>query len=177
MIHFHKAVEEIYLKDTRYKVDSYEFILQALRFTQRKLKKQGHLSGKELAGGCAKFAIEQYGPMAKAVLKHWGITKTQDFGNIVNNMIDAKLLSKTESDSIEDFIFFPFPPPAAGQASSRGTFPNERDKNPCPRRPGRNHHSQHPGLCLFSGRKICLCLSSFWRGTDGRADECLCAGG
>src|SRR3990167_813440 len=103
MIHFHKAVEEIYLKDTRYKVDSYEFILQSLRFTQRKLKKHGHLGGKELAGGCAEFAIEQYGPMAKAVLKHWGITKTQDFGNIVNNMIDAKLLSKTESDSIEDF--------------------------------------------------------------------------
>lgn len=103
MIDFRKAVEEIYAKDTRYRVDSYEFILQALRFTQRKLKKHGHLSGKELAGGCAKFAIEQYGPMAKAVLKHWGITKTQDFGNIVNNMIDAKLLSKTENDSIDDF--------------------------------------------------------------------------
>lgn len=103
MIDFRKAVEQIYAKDARYKIDSYEFILQALEFTQRKLKKQGHVSGKELAGGCAKFAIEQYGPMAKAVLKHWGITKTQDFGNIVNNMIDAKLLSKTESDSIEDF--------------------------------------------------------------------------
>lgn len=103
MIDFRKAVEEIYAKDTRYKIDSYEFILQALRWTQRKLKKQGHVSGKELAGGCAKFAIEQYGPMAMAVLKHWGITKTQDFGNIVNNMIDAKLLSKTENDSIDDF--------------------------------------------------------------------------
>lgn len=103
MINFYKVVEEIYAKDTRYRVDSYEFILQSLRFTQRKLKKQGHLSGKELASGCAKFAIEQYGPMAKAVLKHWGITKTEDFGNIVNNMIDARLLSKTESDSIDDF--------------------------------------------------------------------------
>ena len=41
--------------------------------------------------------------MASAVLTHWGITKTRDFGNIVFNMIEKGLLSKVESDSIEDF--------------------------------------------------------------------------
>ncbi len=103
MTNFHKTIEEICARDTRYKPDSYEFILQALNFTQQKLKNQGHVSGKELAQGCAEFAIEQYGPMAKAVLTYWGVTKTQDFGNIVYNMIEAKLFSRTESDSINDF--------------------------------------------------------------------------
>ena len=61
------------------------------------------MTGKELSQGLRDFTIEQFGPMSKTVLAHWGITKTQDFGNIVFNMIDKKLLSKTEEDSIADF--------------------------------------------------------------------------
>ncbi|TRZ94919.1 hypothetical protein D4R78_05120 [bacterium] len=100
---FRQLVEEIYLKDDRYKPDVYEFTLQALHFTQQRLKKEGHISGQELSQGLRDFSIEQYGPMARTVLNHWGIFKTQDFGNIVFNMIDARLLSKSESDSLEDF--------------------------------------------------------------------------
>jgi uncharacterized repeat protein (TIGR04138 family) len=100
---FYQVVEEICLIDNRYKADAYEFIIQALHFIQGKLKRQGHITGKELLEGIRDFAIEQYGPMAKTVLNHWGITKTQDFGNIVFNMVEKRLLSKTETDSIDDF--------------------------------------------------------------------------
>lgn len=100
---FYRTVELICEKESRYKPDAYEFVIQALHFTQKKLKKQTHVTGKELSEGLRDFAIEQFGPMAKTVLTHWGITRTQDFGNIVFNMIDKKLLSKTEEDSITDF--------------------------------------------------------------------------
>ena len=100
---FYQVAEEICTKDPRYKADAYEFIMQALHFTQAKLKKEGHITGVELLGGIRDLAIEQWGQMAKAVLNHWGISKTQDFGNIVFNMIDKSLLSKTETDSIDDF--------------------------------------------------------------------------
>jgi uncharacterized repeat protein (TIGR04138 family) len=100
---FYQVVEEICVSDSRYKPDSYEFLMQALHFTQTKLKKEGHLSGKELLEGARQFAIEQYGPMAKTVLNHWGINKTEDFGNIVFNMVEKELLSKTEQDSLDDF--------------------------------------------------------------------------
>ncbi|MCX5702071.1 MAG: hypothetical protein NTW64_03720 [Candidatus Omnitrophica bacterium] len=100
---FYQVIEEICAGDDRYKPDSYEFVMQALNFTQTKLKKQGHLSGQELLEGIRQFAIEQYGPMAKTVLNHWGINKTEDFGNIVFNMVKQKLLSKTENDSADDF--------------------------------------------------------------------------
>lgn len=103
MREFVKAVEDIYAKDSRYKPDGYEFVIQALHFAHKKLKKQGHLNGRELAQGIRDFAIEQYGPMAKTVLYHWGVRKTIDIGNIVYNMIDARLLSKTEEDSLSDF--------------------------------------------------------------------------
>lgn len=100
---FYEVVEDIYINDSRYKPDSYEFVMQALKFTQSKLKRDAHITGKELARGCADFAIDQYGPMAKTVLAHWGITRTEDLGAIVYNMIEKKLLSKSESDSIDDF--------------------------------------------------------------------------
>ncbi len=100
---FYSLIEAICVKDSRYKPDSYGFVIHALHWTQARLKKQAHISGKELSQGLRDFAIEQYGPMARTVLKHWGITKTGDFGNIVFNMISKKLLAKTDEDSIDDF--------------------------------------------------------------------------
>jgi uncharacterized repeat protein (TIGR04138 family) len=100
---FYQVVENICSQDSRYKPDSYEFIMQALHFTQAKLKREGHITGRELLEGIRHFSIEQYGPMAKTVLNHWGITKTEDFGNIVFNLVENKLLSKTETDTLDDF--------------------------------------------------------------------------
>jgi uncharacterized repeat protein (TIGR04138 family) len=100
---FYRAINEICVCDQRYKPDGYEFVMQALNFTQKEFKKEGHISGQELLEGIRKFALDQYGPMAKTVLQHWGITRTSDFGNIVFNMIGQKLLSKTESDTRHDF--------------------------------------------------------------------------
>ena len=103
MKNFIQAVEEICAKDSRYKPEGYEFVSQALNFTRKKLKKQGHITGRELSEGIRDFAIDQYGPMAKSVLRHWGIHKTEDFGNIVFNLIEKKIFFKTENDSIDDF--------------------------------------------------------------------------
>ncbi|MDD4954057.1 MAG: hypothetical protein PHG40_04015 [Candidatus Omnitrophica bacterium] len=100
---FYQAAEEICARDPRYKADAYEFLMQALHFTQTKLKRTGHISGVELLEGIREFAVEQYGAMARTVLAHWGIAKTQDFGNIVFNMVESKLLSKTDQDSVNDF--------------------------------------------------------------------------
>jgi len=100
---FHQLAEEIYLEDPRYKPDAYEFLMQGLYFTQKKLSRKGHVTGKELSEGMRDFAIEQFGPMVKTVFSHWGITGTCDFGNIVYNMIKKGMLSRTEEDSIDDF--------------------------------------------------------------------------
>ena len=100
---FFRKIEEITDKDNRYKPDAYEFVMESLWFTQKRLKQAGHISGKELLEGIRKFALQQYGPMAKIVFKHWGVKTTNDFGEIVFNMIDAGLLRKTEEDKRADF--------------------------------------------------------------------------
>ncbi|MFH0918519.1 MAG: Minf_1886 family protein [Candidatus Omnitrophota bacterium] len=103
MSEFYNLVEKICLRDKRYKPEAYEFMLQGLAFTQKKLKKTAHVSGAQLACGLRDYAINQYGALAGRVLAYWGISRTQDFGNIVFNMIEKKLLSKTEEDSVQDF--------------------------------------------------------------------------
>ena len=103
MIKFYDLVEEICIKDKRYKPDAYEFVLGGLGFTQKKLKKITHVSGVQLAGGLRDYAINQYGALASRVLSYWGINQTQDFGNIVFKKKKKKLLSKTKEDSLLDF--------------------------------------------------------------------------
>lgn len=100
---FYQVIEEIYQHDSRYKPDAYEFVMHALYFTQEKYKRKGHVQGPELLGGIRQLIIDKYGPMAKTVLQHWGVRSTQDFGNIVFNMVDRNILLKTEADSPSDF--------------------------------------------------------------------------
>jgi uncharacterized repeat protein (TIGR04138 family) len=102
-INFFRKIEEIRNSDSRYSPDAYEFVMQALWFTQKKLKQAGHINGRQLLEGIRKFAIQQYGPLAKAVFGHWGIKTTNDLGEIVFNMIDAGLMRKTETDKKSDF--------------------------------------------------------------------------
>lgn len=90
-------------KDPRYKIDAYSFVLAALNYTMERLRRKGHVSGLELTESIREYAIEEYGRMARTVFEHWGIMNTEDFGNIVFNMVDAGVLGKQESDSIDDF--------------------------------------------------------------------------
>ena len=100
---FYKKLEKIIKQDPRYKADAYEFVMQALWFTQKKLNRKDHVSGQELLEGVREFGLEQFGPMTKSVFQHWGVESTVDFGEIVFNMVDKGLMKKTETDKIEDF--------------------------------------------------------------------------
>ncbi len=98
-----EVLRKIVEKDKRYPLEAYYFVLEALQFTRKKLHKEKHVTGNELLEGIKDLALSHYGPMAKVVFEHWGIKKTVDFGNIVFNMVNEKVLSKTEEDSINDF--------------------------------------------------------------------------
>lgn len=62
-----------------------------------------HVTGQQLCLGLRDHALRQYGLLARTVLEHWNIRRTEDFGRIVFALVDAGLLRKTERDSIEDF--------------------------------------------------------------------------
>lgn len=98
-----RTIEEIAGRDIRYKIEAYNFVLEALNYTVRRLNRPRHITGGELLEGIKQYAREQFGPMTRTVFEHWGITQTEDFGHIVFNLVEARLLGKTEQDSLEDF--------------------------------------------------------------------------
>jgi len=97
------ALAEIRRRDGKYNERAYVFVLAALEFAQTRLPARRHLSGVELAWACRDFALEQFGMLASAVMTHWGIQSTDDFGQIVFMLIDVGLLARQPDDRLEDF--------------------------------------------------------------------------
>ena len=100
---FETVLEEICEKDPRYKADAYEFVMEALSYSQKKFRHVKHVSGAELLEGMKELLLNKFGPMTLSVLHFWGIHTTEDFGNIVFNLVANNLLSKSEEDKIDIF--------------------------------------------------------------------------
>jgi uncharacterized repeat protein (TIGR04138 family) len=101
--------------DPRYAYEAYEFVYAALAHTQKKLGRplpkasgeeagpEDHVTPYDLLDGIRDLALAEFGLMARTVFRLWGIERTDDFGEVVFNLIDANLMSKTSSDSRADF--------------------------------------------------------------------------
>jgi uncharacterized repeat protein (TIGR04138 family) len=100
---FYDTIDAIVDRDPRYRPEAYSFVMLALGFTVAQLEAPRHVTGQELSEGIRRYAIEQFGPMARTVFEHWGVRETQDFGHIVFNLIGAGLLGRTDTDRLEDF--------------------------------------------------------------------------
>jgi len=112
------ATNESKLRELKFPIPAYQFLLAALRHTQEKLgrlrmaaeeegtplsEEQAHVSGQELCEGFREYASEQLGLMALTVLNSWGIRSTDDIGEMVFELIDRGEMRKTEQDQLSDF--------------------------------------------------------------------------
>jgi uncharacterized repeat protein (TIGR04138 family) len=110
MTFFKPELEEVVRKDPRYAYEAYEFVFQALHFiTQKELGREPpddaahHVSGQELLEGIRVLALREFGFMARTVFHRWGVERTDDFGEIVFNLVEAGEMSKTSEDTRDDF--------------------------------------------------------------------------
>ncbi len=116
-------------RDPRFRPEAYQFLLEALDATLGRLGREKapaavadpppealsragaipgpaapwNVTGRNLLEGFRDLALERYGALAREVLRAWGITRTDDVGSIVFNMVEAGLLQKTASDSPSDY--------------------------------------------------------------------------
>lgn len=107
-ISFHEAVEKIAASRKEYDAQVYYFMREALDFTIKLFEKPTagagrHVSGGELLDGIRKYALQEFGPMTKTVLNRWGVTRCEDFGEVVFLMVEKGILGKTDEDRKEDF--------------------------------------------------------------------------
>jgi uncharacterized repeat protein (TIGR04138 family) len=131
-----RTLEQIVDECGRYPMEAFEFVRLGLNSTvmgihgemkARRADEACHVSGEQLCVGLKAYAIERYGVLAQAVLAHWGITRTLDFGRIVFAMVEGKLLQKTDEDDLRDFenVFdfdTAFAPPTRPGTESRAVF-------------------------------------------------------
>jgi uncharacterized repeat protein (TIGR04138 family) len=115
MSSFNSKLISVVRRDPRYAYEAYEFVFQALEHTQKILGRAAlderadptearhHVSCRQLLEGIRAFALQEFGLMARVVFQMWGIRRTDDFGEIVFNLIEAELMSKTTDDSRADF--------------------------------------------------------------------------
>lgn len=99
--------------DPRYAYEAYEFVCDAVTFTQDRLGRapaahdradaNHHVAGGELLRGCCELAIRDFGMMAPVVFQQWGVRETDDIGNIVFNLIRLERLSRSDRDDPCDF--------------------------------------------------------------------------
>ncbi|MBI2824104.1 MAG: hypothetical protein HYX69_05345 [Planctomycetia bacterium] len=113
-----QVLSELLRDDKRYTKSAYLFVFDALNYAHSNLGMGGeaaaeegadpetperHLTGQQLCEAIRRYALDQYGYMAKCVLNSWGVHKTGDFGEIVFNLIRVGLMRKTSTDRREDF--------------------------------------------------------------------------
>ena len=106
----HPKLDEVVRRDPRYAYEAYEFVFAALAHAQKLLGRESsaqeeevHVSGPELLEGVRDLALREFGLLARTVFRLWGINRTDDFGEIVFNLIEAGLMSKNEEDTRLDF--------------------------------------------------------------------------
>ncbi|HEX7449704.1 MAG TPA: Minf_1886 family protein [Pirellulales bacterium] len=125
-----EKIKQLVRDDPRFKFEAYAFVFESLNYAQKELgmgavkpteatgdeppseqpgeaetegSAERHLTGQQLCEASRRYALEQYGYMAKCVLNSWGIFQTGDLGEIVFNLIRAGQMKKTKDDRREDF--------------------------------------------------------------------------
>jgi uncharacterized repeat protein (TIGR04138 family) len=106
-------IAELLVKDSRYEWEAYQFIEEALQYTQQSLGRTvtpgeeptdaQHLTARELCNGLRDLAAERWGPLAGAVLREMRVRTSDDVGELVWNLVTSGLLLKSEKDRKEDF--------------------------------------------------------------------------
>ncbi len=103
MSDIYQGIRSILEDDPRYSRAAYFFLFEALEHTLKLREQDGHVSVENLLEGIRLLAIARFGLLAKTVFNDWGVHATEDFGEIVFNLIERDLMRKTDSDSRDDF--------------------------------------------------------------------------
>jgi len=89
-----------------YAPEAYKLVREAVRIAlaePEKLADPSHMTAVELLDVLRIAAIDKFGRGARAQLQEWGVTRCEDFGEIVFRLIACSQLGAQEGDTREDF--------------------------------------------------------------------------
>ena len=93
---------DIVAKDKRYAARAYALLMDVVHFLSG--GKHRHVSGEEILDEFKERALDQYGPLTYTVLDEWGLSCTEDIGEMMFNLVDAKRIGRDENDTSDSFV-------------------------------------------------------------------------
>lgn len=94
------AFKDITERDPRYNARAYTLLMDVVNYLIRERK------GASSAAILEEFrerTLDLYGPMSITVLSEWGLTKTEDIGEMMANLVKSGRLRQEKDDQFEDF--------------------------------------------------------------------------
>lgn len=95
------AFADIIAKDDRYNPRAYAFLAQVIHVLSGG---ERHVTGEEILDEFREMALDQYGPMAYCVLREWGISRCEDIGEMMFNLVESGRIAKDDDDTPESFV-------------------------------------------------------------------------
>lgn len=105
---FDTALNSLLQADPRYERAAYQFVREVLERIQLRLQQRRSRTGCQVGAGellkrIRIDALDQFGPMTCAVFESWGVRSCDDFGEIVFNMMERRIVERGRRDRREDF--------------------------------------------------------------------------
>ena len=92
---------DIVAKDKRFAARAYALLMDVVCYLSG--EEGHHVSGEAILDELRDRALDQYGPLTYRVLSEWGVTRTEDVGEMMFNLVESHRLRKGASDSADAF--------------------------------------------------------------------------
>lgn len=99
-------LRQIASSDAALTFEAYKFVSEAVSHAIHKHRTPSgvrHVGASEIMEASAELAFSSYGLVGNEVLRGWGLKSPVDFGRVVFNLIEHRVLSRSEDDNPEDF--------------------------------------------------------------------------
>lgn len=91
-------------QDPRYAKEAFWFVRDGVDRAVTSLSRSSrHVTAKELLDALRSLALERYGLTAREQLRAWGVTRCEDFGEIVFTLIEHGIFGRRPEDKKQDF--------------------------------------------------------------------------
>lgn len=88
-------------KDRRFDARAYALLMDVVGYLSGEDGR--HVSGEAILDEFRDRALDQYGPLAYRVLTEWGLSRTEDIGEMMVNLVEARRIRRDDSDSSDAF--------------------------------------------------------------------------
>ena len=93
---------DILSRDSRYNARAYTLLMDCIGYISS--TRRGHFTAADVLDEFRERALDQFGPLTYTVLTEWGLSCTEDIGEMMFNLADSSRIKRDDSDSSESFV-------------------------------------------------------------------------